>query len=81
MGVVFARRHYKITGAAEGRDCTCSDDVTTTTTTTPDDSEVCNWPCYLDQYEELKEEFRDNMRKAKRHYRTIGAAQGLDCTC
>ena len=81
VSVIFARRHYKNTGAAEGRDCTCGDDVTTTKPTTPADSEVCNWPCYLDRYEELREKFGDNTRKARLHYRKIGAAQGLDCTC
>jgi hypothetical protein len=65
----LAIQHWFNHGEAEGRDCTCK--------RLPSD---CNWQCYLDNYDDLKDLERTETASVQ-HFLIHGIAEQRDCTC
>ena len=43
--------------------------------------ENCDWQCYLDRYQDLKDNYGTDFAAAEDHWINEGRSEGLDCTC
>ena len=43
--------------------------------------ENCGWQCYLDRYQDLKDDYGNDFAAAEDHWINEGRSEGLDCTC
>ena len=79
-----AAQHWRKDGQHEGRDCTCTRHWSCSNSGQiegRDHSCDCNFMCYLDRYQDLRDAFGDDHTVAEHHWMSNGRSEGRDCSC